>query len=156
MKKVLFTLALAFAGMTMQAQTIGKLMQEFKDQQGVTYVKLDKSMISAMPEMGDKEDMDEAMAFAKALGENGYMEILSVENNKDAVKKLSKKLSKMNKEGYETMVNSNEEDVEAKIYTRSEGDKVKEMLIVAVEKDEMQLIRILGDIDFSKIGDIIN
>ena len=68
---------------------------------------------------------------------------------------LKKLLNQCNGNGYETLVSTNEEDEMARILMKIEKEKIREIVIISLEKDEVSFIRIKGAIDPEQLNTII-
>lgn len=68
---------------------------------------------------------------------------------------LKKLLNQCNDNGYETLVSTNEEDEIARILMKIEKEKIREIIIISLEKDEVSFIRIKGAIDPDQLNAII-
>ena len=64
-------------------------------------------------------------------------------------------ISRCNGDGYETAISSNEENELARIFMKIEKERIKEVVIVSLDKDEISLIRIKGNIDPKQVGELI-
>lgn len=84
------------------------------------------------------------------------MNILSAEElSTTDYNQLKKLLNQCNDNSYETLVSSNEEDETARILMKIEKEKIREIVIISLEKDEVSLIRIKGAIDPEQLDAII-
>ena len=69
--------------------------------------------------------------------------------------RLEKMISRCNGDGYETAISSNEENELARIFMKIEKERIREVVIVSLDKDEISLIRIKGNIDPKHVGELI-
>ena len=89
--------------------------------------------------------------FAPELKGVNNVEILNAENisNKDYTR------LQCNTSEYETLVSSNDNDEIARILMKTEKEKIREMVIISLEKDEISLIRIKGKIDNKQMEELV-
>ena len=94
--------------------------------------------------------------FAPELKGVNNVEILNAENisNKDYTR-LQALIAQCNTSEYETLVSSNDNDEIARILMKTEKEKIREMVIISLEKDEISLIRIKGKIDPKQMEELV-
>lgn len=139
MKKLIFTIVCAFIGMTsLSAQTVDDIFKEFKDKQGVECVEIPKALMSMASGMVKKESGSDLV---KKID---HIRILNIEDQPDLCQKFSEKTANLKKKGYETMVNSNEDDEKTLILVKTKGETISEMVIINIEPTECQLIQMRG------------
>lgn len=149
MKKTAFIIVWLFAGMlSMSAQTVDELFKEYKDKKHVECIEIPKAM----------------MAFAKGFVKNdgdgdivkkiNSMKVLTIENDADLCKEFASKATKLDKNGYETMVNSNEDNEKALILVKTKGETITEMVILSIEPSECTLVQLKGKLKSSDINKI--
>ena len=84
------------------------------------------------------------------------MNIVSAEDISTAdYTRLKKLIEDCQSEGYETIISSNEDGEIARILMKMEKDKIREIVILSLEEDEANLIRIKGAIDPKQLNEII-
>ena len=84
------------------------------------------------------------------------MNIVSAEDISTAdYTRLKKLIEDCQSEGYETVISSNEDGEIARILMKMEKDKIREIVILSLEEDEANLIRIKGAIDPKQLNEII-
>lgn len=149
MKKLLFVFALMLVSTSAFSQTVEKLFNEFKDKPGVQAVNLDKASLSMFAGATKNEKSK------KMIDNIDAIKILHIEDNAKTCKQFAKKVDKLKTEGFETLVNVKEEDETTRIFTRSNGDIIDELIILHLEKDECTLLHVFGKINFSEINDVI-
>ena len=149
MKKTVFIIVWLFAGMlSISAQTVDELFNEYKDKQNVECIEIPKVMMS-MAKGFMKSDKD-----GEILKKIHSMKVLTIENDVTLCKEFAAKVSKLNKNGYETMVNSNEDNEKSLILVKTKGDTITEMIILSIELSECSLVQLKGKLkpsDMSKI-----
>lgn len=134
MKKLNLMLLFLLCTPLLYAQNFDKLVNKFKDEQGVSYQKLDKTTLPS--------------SVNSFLGEGSIESVVILELEECSPKLLKKFDSavrglKVGK-GYSTLVKENEEEECTHILTRSEGGKVTELIVLESEKDEGTLVWIKG------------
>ena len=70
----------------------------------------------------------------------------------DICKEFKAKAANLNKKGYETMVNSNEDNEKTLILVKTKGDVISEMVILALEPSECSLIQLKGKFSSNDIN----
>lgn len=141
MKKFLFTLALMIAAATsISAQSVDDLFKEFRDKPNVQFVNIPKVMMSVMANKANSE------AAKERLKNIELVRVLHIENDKDLLGKFAKKAKELSKKDYEQMVNSNEDGQKAQILVKTDGEVLKEVLIISIEEDECALVQICGEL----------
>ena len=153
MKKILFTLALMLAAATsLSAQSVDDIFKEFRDMPNVQFVNLPKAMIGIFANKASSETVKDRLQNIELV------RVLQIENDQNLRDTFAKKVKKIAKKGYEQMVNSNEEDQKDQILVKTDGDVLKEVLIISIEQDECALVQICGQLrpeDLKDMGDFI-
>lgn len=153
MKKFFLTLALMIAAATsLSAQTVDDLFKEFRDKPNVNFVNIPKVMMSAFANKVGSEQSRERLNNIELL------RVIQMEGDKDLQEQFNKKVKGLSKKGYEQMVNSNEDGQKAQILVKTEGEFLKEVLIISIEDDECALVQICGKLrpeDLEKVGSLI-
>lgn len=149
MKKLIFTIVCAFIGITsLSAQTVDDIFKEFKDKQGVECVEIPKALMSMASGMVKKESGSDLV---KKID---HIRILNIEDQPDLCQKFCEKTANLKKKGYETMVNSNEDDEKTLILVKTKGETISEMVIINIEPKECQLIQMRGKFSSKDIKEL--
>jgi hypothetical protein len=84
------------------------------------------------------------------------MSIIDAENisSKDYTR-FEKIITQCYSDGYETVTSSNEENEIVRILMKIEKEKIREIVIISLEENEISLIRIKGKIDPNQMQNII-
>ena len=84
------------------------------------------------------------------------MSIIDAENisSKDYTR-FEKIITQCDSDGYETVTSSNEENEIVRILMKIEKEKIREIVIISLEENEISLIRIKGKIDPNQMQNII-
>jgi|WetSurMetagenome_2_1015567.scaffolds.fasta_scaffold167916_2 hypothetical protein len=151
MKKLILAVFLVVAGMEVkaQAQTLDDVFNEFKSKPGVEYQVVNPKMLESM-------NLDQKAK--KELESIDSLQVLDLSKSDSLTNKKFEQVSRnINFKGFETMVNSNDDGEMAKIYYRTKDKSIKELVIINIEKGgKGQLVRIFGNIDPSKIHDMMH
>ena len=149
MKKLFLAIFLIFAGMSANAQTLNDVFNEFKSRPGAEYQVVNPKMLASM-------NLDQKAK--KELENIDSLQVLDLSKSDSLTNKRFEQVTKnINFKGFETMVNSNQDGEMAKIYYRTNGKSINELVIVNIEKGgKGQLVRIFGNIDPSKLREMIH
>lgn len=132
----------------LSAQTVDELFKDFKDKQGVECVELPKEMLAMALEKSNKENKKDIVKKINNI------RALHIEKNDDLCQDFSQKATKLKKNGYETMVNSTEDNEKALILVKSEGESITDIVVLEIEASECTLVEIKGDFNSSDIKDL--
>ena len=147
MRKILFAIVCAFTCITgLSAQTVDDLFKEFKDKNNVEIVNIPKAMLEMAPTMMKKEKGSDLV---KKID---HIRILNIENDDALCKEFKARAANLNKKGYETMVNSNEDNEKTLVLVKTKGDVISEMVILALEPSECSLIQLKGKFSSNDIN----
>ena len=149
MKKLILAVFLVVAGMEAKAQTLDDVFNEFKSKPGVEYQVVNPKMLESM-------NLDQKAK--KELESIDSLQVLDLSKSDSLTNKKFEQVSRnINFKGFETMVNSNDDGEMAKIYYRTKDKSIKELVIINIAKGgKGQLVRIFGNIDPSKIHDMMH
>ena len=146
MKKILFAIVCAFTCITgLSAQTVDDLSKEFKDRNNVECVNIPKALLSMAPAVMKKEKGSDLV---KKID---HIRILNIENDDALCKEFKARAANLNKKGYETMVNSNEDNEKTLVLVKTKGKTISEMVILALEPSECSLIQLKGKFNSNDI-----
>lgn len=146
MKKIIFAIVCAVTfTMSISAQTVDDLFKEFRDKDNVECMEIPKAMMSMASGMMKKEKGNDL------IKKINHIRILSIENNDAVCKEFKARAANLNKKGYETMMNSNEDNEKALILVKTKGDYITEMVILALEPSECALIQLRGKFNSNDI-----
>lgn len=145
MKKVVVTLLMVVVAQLAMAQDI--IFKKYEDAKGVQTVYLSKTLLSlAAGSLDDVEDMD----LRSIAGKLDNLRILDCEKASMAAKIKVDALAAFNNGRYEEMMRVNDGDEKTFIYFRKNGKK-NEFALLNIEKDEVQLINIIGTMTLEDI-----
>lgn len=145
MKKLISLVVILFAFTLMSfSQSPIDLYEKYKDDKGVTAMIMNEELFKMVEGM-DIEVQDEVNTI---LDEINKMIILSSEEVNF--------LDEVDLKGYDELMNVNEGDEVAKIYGKIKKERIKELIILAKEGNECNLVYIKGDLDLKNLGEIAN
>ena len=150
MKKILAALALIMACQNTFAQNIQSLFDEFSKEHQAESVRISPFMMS----LGKLFMSDDIPSVAKGITS---MRILDLEDCEDTVKeRFSKQVNKLQSEGYEPMIQINEDGEKVRIFTLPYKDGIKELILVCSGNDDCTLIQMKGQIRKEDIAQLVN
>ena len=139
MRKIIFAIVCVFTCITgLSAQTVDDLFKEFKDKNNVECVNIPKALLSMAPAVVKKQKGSDL------IKKIDNIRILSIENDDALCKEFKARAANLNKKGYETMVNSNEDNEKTLVLVKTKGKTISEMVILALEPSECSLIQLKG------------
>ena len=152
MKQILLTAAIFVASIgTIQAQTVDKVIKQFKNEKNVNIVNLPKSLIQIGYEADNIQITKDVAKYIDRI------QILNLEKVTPATKdKFQKTVEGLKTEGYEDFIKTNEGKEKVHILIKTTNNIIKSLLIIAIEKEECNLVAIDGSItpeEFKKIMD---
>ena len=150
MKKIIATLALIIACQSTFAQNIDTLFEKFSKEQQAESVSIPPFMMS----LGKLFMSDEDLSIAKGISS---LRILDLEDCPTTVKeRFSEQVNKLHLEGYEPMIQVNEDGEKVRIFALPYKDSIKELLLVCSGKDDCALIQMKGKIKKEDIAQLVN
>ena len=150
MKKIIATLALFIACQATFAQNIDTLFEKFSKEQQAESVSIPPFMMS----LGKLFMSNEDLSIAKGISS---LRILDLEDCPTNVKeRFSEQVNKLHLEGYEPMIQVNEDGEKVRIFALPYKDSIKELLLVCSGKDDCALIQMKGKIKKEDIAQLVN
>ena len=150
MKKIIATLALIIVCQATFAQNIDTLFEKFSKEQQAESVSIPPFMMS----LGKLFMSDEDLSIAKGIRS---LRILDLEDCPTTVKeRFSEQVNKLHLEGYEPMIQVNEDGEKVRIFALPYKDSIKELLLVCSGKDDCALIQMKGKIKKEDIAQLVN
>ena len=151
MKKVLFTLAMVLMGTMAHAQSIDKFISQFEGNNDAQVVRMDKNMIKK--ELGNDSNDEEDRKLAEKADS---MNVLVISSNKDKTTELfDNTLPDLEKEGYEKMINVNQDASKVKILSKTNETSIKEIIIIVSDNKQRVFVQIFGDIKPEEVEKIV-
>lgn len=148
MKKFLVMALVAMVCATGFGKTLDEVLNAFPQADNVQRMTLDKGML-AMAMSGGGEQ-------AKMMKDIDEMSVIAIEKPVGEQLAALKEIMDDGVEGFDVMVDADEDGEHALILTQGDGKIISTMLILAVEKDEAAIVLIKGKIDPSNAGKMIN
>ena len=142
MKKVLFTLAMVLMGTMAHAQSIDKFISQFEGNNDAQVVRMDKNMIKK--ELGNDSNDEEDRKLAEKADSMNVL-VISSDNGKTA-EQFDNTLPDLEKEGYERMINVNQDASKVKILSKTNETSIKEIIIIVSDNKQRVFVQIFGDI----------
>ena len=150
MKKIIATLALIIVCQGIFAQNIDTLFEKFSKEQQAESVSIPPFMMS----LGKLFISDEDLSIAKGIRS---LRILDLEDCPTTVKeRFSEQVNKLHLEGYEPMIQVNEDGEKVRIFALPYKGNIKELLLVCSGKDDCTLIQMKGKIKKEDIAQLVN
>ena len=148
MKKFLVLALVAMISATGFSKTIDEVFNSFPKADNVQEVTLDKAMMSMAMAAGANQ--------AKQMKDIDAMRVIAIENATPEQVKIAKDLMNEGVDGFDVMVDADEEGEHALILTQGDEKLISKMLIFAVEKDEVAIVLIEGKIDPENASKMVN
>ena len=142
MKKALFTLAMVLMGTIAHAQSIDKFISQFEGNNDAQVIRMDKNMIKK--ELADDSNDEEDRKLAEKADS---MNVLVISSNKDKTAELfDNTLPDLEKEGYEKMINVNQDASKVKILSKTNETSIKEIIVIVSDNKQRVFVQIFGNI----------
>jgi len=148
MKKFLVLALVAMISATGFSKTIDEVFNSFPKADNVQEVTLDKAMMAMAMAAGANQ--------AKQMKDIDAMRVIAIENATPEQVKIAKDLMNEGIDGFDVMVDADEEGEHALILTQGDEKLISKMLIFAVEKDEVAIVLIEGKIDPENATNLAN
>ena len=151
MKKTIFTIMLMTVwAANMAAQSVDDLFKEFKNKPNVEFIEIPKAMMSMASTFAKKDDGSDIIKRVN------HLTILNIDNNSQLCQAFAQKAISLSRNGYETMVNSNEDNEKTLVLVKTKNDNITEMVVLNIEPNECSLIQIKGKLRPSDIEKLNN
>ena len=142
MKKALFTLAMVLMGTIAHAQSIDKFISQFEGNNDAQVIRMDKNMIKK--ELADDSNDEEDRKLAEKADSMNVL-VISSDNGKTA-EQFDNTLPDLEKEGYERMINVNQDASKVKILSKTNETSIKEIIVIVSDNKQRVFVQIFGDI----------
>lgn len=150
MKKIVAMIALMIAGQNTFAQSTKDIFEEF----GKEY-KAESVSISPFLMTIGRMFMDDDTP--KAVKQVRSMKVLDLEECPQAVKeRFAQRIKDLDTEGYETLMQVNDEGEKVRILMKTDKQAVKELLFLCTGNDDCALIQLKGNIRKTDIAELMN
>ena len=152
MKKTIVTLAMFIACQGIFAQSIDDLFNHFKNKEGVEYVNIPPLMLKLGRLFMDKDGTD--FRFMKGINS---VQVLDIEGCSSATRKeLQQKVNELERNGYETLIQTKEKGNVVKMFAKMNDDAINELIIFFNDNGECGLTQLKGKIKKDDINVMIN
>ena len=129
-------------GIMAHAQSIDQFISQFEGNNDAQVVRMDKNMIKK--ELGNDSNDEEDRKLAEKADS---MNVLVISSNKDKTTELfDNTLPDLEKEGYEKMINVNQDASKVKILSKTNETSIKEIIIIVSDNKQRVFVQIFGDI----------
>jgi hypothetical protein len=153
LRSLMFALVMFPMVLSAQSSSIDKLFDKYSGEEGFTSVNISKSMFAFFAKLEGIED-DDFNEMQEVIDNLDGLKILScdskdsrkLENFRDGVNSLLKS----NK--FEELMVMKEQNSEVKFMIKNEGDDIVELLLIAIEEDDIAVISFFGIIDLQAIS----
>ncbi|MFC2710414.1 DUF4252 domain-containing protein [Hoylesella oralis] len=142
MKKALFTLAMVLMGTIAHAQSIDKFISQFEGNNDAQVIRMDKNMIKK--ELADDSNDEEDRKLAEKADSMNVL-VISSDNGKTA-EQFDNTLPDLEKEGYERMINVNQDASKVKILSKTNETSIKEIIVIVSDNKQRVFVQIFGNI----------
>ncbi len=139
MKKFLVLALVAMISATGFSKTLDEVFNAFPKADNVQEVTLDQAMLAMARNAGAEG--------ANQMKGIDVMRVIAIENATPEQVKIAKDLMNEGVDGFDVMVDADENGEHALILTQGDEKLISKMLIFAVEKDEVAVVLIEGKID---------
>lgn len=152
MKKIIATLALIIACQGTFAQNIDTLFSQFKDKEGADYMNIPTLMLKFMRTF-TKSNNDKSYHFIKGIKS---VKVLDMEDCTQEVKaEFLQEAKKLKLNGYETLVQTNEDGEEVQIIAKIDRENINDLIILITGKEDCGLTFMKGKIKKEDINVIM-
>lgn len=148
MKKFLVLALVAMISATGFSKTIDEVFNAFPKADNVQEMTLDKAMLAMARSAGGEQ--------AKQMKDIDVMRVIAIEKATADQVKIANDLMNEGVDGFDVMVDADENGEHALILTQGDEKVISKMLIFAVEKDEVAIVLIKGNIDPENATNLAN
>ncbi len=150
MKKFLVLALVAMISATGFSKTLDEVFNSFPKADNVQEVTLDQAMLAMAKSSGGEQ--------AKQMKDIDVMRVIAIENATADQVKIAKNLMDEGVDGFDVMVDADENGEHALILAQGDDKLISKMLIIATSKEEVAVVLIQGKIDpnnATKMADIV-
>ena len=149
MKKIIFILVLTLSCSMIFAQDA--LFKKYSNTNGVSTVYISKALLGMMPKM-DAGNRD----ISKIAGKLDRLQVLSCERPSLIQSIRNSAMAYYNKYRYAELMNVNQDGELTIIYGKFHGHGKNEFVLLSIEKEEINIINIYGNVTLNDIKQIAN
>ena len=150
MKKFLVLALVAMISATGFSKTLDEVFNSFPKADNVQEVTLDQAMLAMAKSSGGEQ--------AKQMKNIDVMRVIAIEDATAEQVKIAKELMNEGVDGFDVMVDADENGEHALILSQGDEKVISKMLIIATSKEEVAVVLIQGKIDpnnATKMADIV-
>ena len=150
MKKFLVLALVAMISATGFSKTLDEVFNAFPKADNVQEVTLDQAMLAMAKSSGGEQ--------AKQMKDIDVMRVIAIEDATAEQVKIAKNLMDEGVDGFDVLVDADENGEHALILSQGDEKVISKMLIIATSKEEVAVVLIQGKIDpnnATKMADIV-
>ncbi|MBQ6202540.1 MAG: DUF4252 domain-containing protein [Prevotella sp.] len=147
MKKVFIMLALMLMSIGGFAQSAQEIIDSYKNNPGLGIMEMNKMMINMASAAAKTDAEKEALKNVDSI-------TIGMINSDELAAEIGTKLEALKDNGY-GMLDAQKEEVKAKVYAKSEGDIITEIVVLAKAEGNNIITLIKGKIDPAQIGSLV-
>ena len=133
------------------AQSIDRFISQFESNNDAQVIHMDKNMIKK--ELADDSDNEEDRKLAEKIDS---MNVLVISSNKGKmVERFDKTLPNFEQDGYEEMINANQNTSKVKILSKTGKSSIKEIIVIVSDKEQRVFVQIFGDVKPEEIEKMV-
>ena len=148
MKKFLVLALVAMISATGFSKTIDEVFNAFPKADNVQEMTLDKAMLAMARSAGGEQ--------AKQMKDIDVMRVIAIEKATAEQVKIANDLMNEGVDGFDIMVDADENSEHALILTQGDEKVISKMLIIATAKEEVAVVLIEGNIDPENATNLAN
>jgi hypothetical protein len=131
---------------------VDDIFRQFRNIDNAEYVHIPKLLLK----FAQKQDKDDKEC-SEMLSKISSIKVLSIDKCKGSVRKdMAKRVSDLCNDGYEELIRANDDGDKVLIYTKNEGDMIKELIIFAGDDEDTALVKICGKIKQKDIDKLVD
>lgn len=133
------------------AQSIDRFISQFESNNDAQVIHMDKNMIKK--ELADDSDNEEDRKLAEKIDS---MNVLVISSNKGKmVERFDKTLPNFEQDGYEEMINANQNTSKVKILSKTGKSSIKEIIVIVSDKEQRVFVQIFGNVKPEEIEKMV-
>ena len=148
MKKFLVFALTAIMSVTAFGKTVDEVFNAFPEADNVQAMTLDKALLAMARNAGGEQ--------ANQMKDIDEMRVIAIENATAEQIKIAKDLVSEGVDGFDVMVDADENGEQVLILTQGDEKEIHKMLIIAIEKEEVAVVLIKGKINPNDANKFMN
>lgn len=156
MKRIILLLALVIIPSLLSAQPrcVKKFYRKYKHYEYTTNLKLGKPLLfvaaAFIPDDAGKQLFKKVNKFRLLVFQTGE------KDNGRRDRDINKLTSQLEKESFSPLVQVRNAGDQVKIWAQDKGDKIKDLIVLAKDEDDLVFLSVTGNFAYSDISDLIN